>query len=276
MPQEWLAAIVDGADRIIARTRRQEEFVGQARHPGFSAERHWVARLMDRQHGGRAAGARGLCAIGDRRLADSGRRAGRGDRAASLSIDRVAARHRRCRADRLGAACRIFRAEAGRAASRPRAAGRTSWTRRNRSADRVGDRRGVERVRRARASLDRAAPARNGAAAGGGRVALQPGPAGTRPGYLAGRYRRGNPARRVSLCQHDGGTDIARRARRAGRAAIPGHAVGAQNPGRRNAVRPAIAGRARLGRRAGDRNRARNVRLRPTIAASCCRSTPPR
>ena len=28
LPQDWLAAIVDGADRIIARTRRHEEFVG--------------------------------------------------------------------------------------------------------------------------------------------------------------------------------------------------------------------------------------------------------
>ncbi|MGD9617304.1 MAG: ATP-binding protein [Alphaproteobacteria bacterium] len=28
LPQEWLAAIVDGADRIIARTRRHDEFVG--------------------------------------------------------------------------------------------------------------------------------------------------------------------------------------------------------------------------------------------------------
>ncbi len=214
---------------------------------------------MDRQHGRGAAGARGLCAIGDRRLADSGRRAGRGDRAASLSLDRLAAQHRRRRAGRLRAARGIFRAEAGRAAPRSRGAGPTARTQRNRAADRVGDCRGIERVRRARASLDRTAPARGRAAAGRSRVAQQPRPAGTRPGYLAGRHRRGDPARRVPLCQHDGGADTARRARRAGRAAIPGHAVGAEDPGGRNAVRPAIAGYSRLGRRTGDRNRDRNV-----------------
>jgi PAS domain S-box-containing protein len=35
LPDEWLAAIVDGADRIIARTRRQEEFVGRLATPDF-------------------------------------------------------------------------------------------------------------------------------------------------------------------------------------------------------------------------------------------------
>ena len=35
LPREWLVAIVDGADRIVARTRRQEEFLGTHATPDF-------------------------------------------------------------------------------------------------------------------------------------------------------------------------------------------------------------------------------------------------
>ena len=77
LPQDWLAAIVDGADRIIARTRRHEEFVGTIASKDLRENATGLRGVWIRQHGRGAAGARGLCAIGDRRLADSGRRAGR-------------------------------------------------------------------------------------------------------------------------------------------------------------------------------------------------------